>query len=283
MSSNDASETKVCLVTGGSAGIGKETVRELTRRRAQVVLVCRDRYRGETAAAECKKHGLTPQVIVGDLASQREVRRIASDFCRLHDRLDALVLNAGALNPRRQVTPDGLEQTFAVNHLAPFLLTDLLLPLRERSAPARIVVVASQVEKKGRIDFEDLQAERAYDAHTAYNQSKLANVLFTYALARKLEPSRVTVNCIHPGVIATGLLATFLGKESLSLRERLTTPGPSGPGRMIARLALDPELATTHGGYFWETQQKDSSPASHDRAVQERLWSISKELTSPPA
>lgn len=254
---------------------------------SRVVMICRDRARGEAAADEVRRNGAEPQLLVADLSVQGDVRRAAEQLRRTHERVDVLIHNAGAIHQQRRVTVDGIEQTFAVNHLAPFLLTQLLLDLVEKgrrgldgTGPARIIVVASQVEKQGRIDFDDLNGERSYAPLAAYSQSKLANVLFTYALARRLEGHGVTVNCLHPGVIATTLLANYLGKSSLGLRTRLTTPGPEAAARMIVRLALDPSFRDVTGAYFHETRRVESSAASRDRALQERLWEVSETLVS---
>jgi NAD(P)-dependent dehydrogenase (short-subunit alcohol dehydrogenase family) len=271
--------SKVCVVTGASSGIGREVAIGLARQGATVVMVCRDRGRGADAAAEVRRHGPAPDLRIADLAEQRDVRRVAEEIRGEHQRIDVLLHNAGVVNRTRQLTSDGVEATLAVNHLAPFLLTELLLDTVEKSAPARILVVASQVEKRGVIDFDDIHGER-YDPMRAYFQSKLANVLFTYELARRLAGTSVTVNCLHPGVIATNLLASYLGKSSLGLRDRLTNPGPAAPARTIVRLALDPELSDVTGAYFHEKRRAETSATSHDRALQKRLWEISEKLVS---
>lgn len=274
---------KISLVTGASSGIGREVAVGLARAGARVVMVCRDRGRGAEAAREVGKVGPEPVVVLGDLARQRDVRRIAAEVRKATERLDVLVLNAGIVSRERRVTVDGLEETFAVNHVAPFLLATLLEDRLVASAPARVVVVASQVEKRGRIDFDDLQAEHGWEPLKTYNQSKLANVLFAYALARRLEGRGVVVNAIHPGVIATNLLASYLGKTSLGLRDRLTNPGPATPAKMIVKLALDPAFATTTGAYFHETRKAESSAASQDRAAQARLWEVTEALIAGSA
>ncbi len=272
----------VCVVTGASSGVGKEVSIGLARAGARVVMICRDRTRGENAASDVARHGPAPELRLAELGEQRDVRRVAEEVRSSHDRIDALVHNAGAVHPARRVTGDGIETTLAVNHLAPFLLTQLLLDTLKNSAPARIVVVASQVEKRGAIDFDDLQSERSYEPLKAYFQSKLANVLFTYELARRLQDTSVTVNCLHPGVIATNLLATYMGKASLGLRDRLLNPAPAAAAKMIVRLALDPAFSSTTGAYFHETRRAESSATSHDRALQKRLWDVSEALVSSP-
>lgn len=270
--------SKVCVVTGASSGIGKEVAFGLARAGASVIMICRDRERGEAAAREIEKLGPRPELHLADLAEQREVRRVAREISASHPRIDVLIHNAGVVNLTHRITGDGIEATLAVNHVAAFLLTQELLGILE--GPARIVVVASQVEKRGVIDFDDLQSERAYDPLKAYFQSKLANVLFTYELARRLKDKGVTVNCLHPGVIATNLLANYMGKTSLGLRDRLTNPGPASAAKMIVRLALDPAFSDTTGAYFHETRKVASSATSQDRALQQRLWEVTESLVS---
>jgi NAD(P)-dependent dehydrogenase (short-subunit alcohol dehydrogenase family) len=190
-----------------------------------------------------------------------------------------LVHNAGVVSPTRELTADGLERTFATNHLAPFLATNLLLPLLRRSTPSRVVVVASQVEARADLHFDDLQLERGFAPLRAYDQSKLANVMFTLALARRLEGTGVTVNCVHPGVLATNLLCDYLGRpRALSLAHRLTHPGPERGAEHVLYLAFDPALDGATGRYFHEGRERPSSPRSRDVELQERLYRVSAEL-----
>jgi NAD(P)-dependent dehydrogenase (short-subunit alcohol dehydrogenase family) len=275
---------KLCLVTGGSAGIGREAALALGKLGAHLVLLARDRERGESAADEIRRRtGATVELIVADLASQRQVRQAAAEYLRRHQRLDVLILGAGVVMRERRLTEDGIEQTFAVNHLAHFLLTTLLLETLRKSAPSRVVVVASQVESRGRLDSHDPSGERNWSSLPAYFQSKLANVLFTYELARRLDGTGVVANCVHPGVIATRLLADYLGKPALGLVDKLSYPGPEKGARIIVKLASDPACERVSGRYFHELREAQSSAASHDRQLQQRLWQLSEELTRSTA
>ena len=203
---------------------------------------------------------------------------LAQEFKQNHNRLDVLVNNAGVILTRRQVTEDGLESTFAINHLAYFLLTNLLLDLIKQSAPARIVNVSSTVHKSATIDFNDLQSERSYSAMRAYGQSKLANVLFTYELARRLEGSRVTVNCLHPGVIATNIFRDISGVVGAAAKLFLKNPRRGAETSIY--LATSPEVEGVTGKYFDDRRAVRSSPESYDEAIAERLWQVSEQLTN---
>ncbi len=198
---------KTVLITGATSGIGKATAMGLANMGASVVMVGRDRGRGEAAVAEIKERSGNASVdlMLADVSSQREIRRLADGFGEAYPRLDVLVNNAGVFRSERITTADGIEATFAVNHLAYFLLTNLLLERLKASAPSRIVNVASADHSNATIDFDDLQGEKGYRGAKAYSRSKLANVLFTYELARRLRGTGVTVNCLHPGVVGTNL------------------------------------------------------------------------------
>ncbi|MCP4426089.1 MAG: SDR family NAD(P)-dependent oxidoreductase, partial [Chloroflexi bacterium] len=193
---------KICLVTGGNAGIGKATAVGLAQMGATVVIVARSPERGEPALADIRRQSGNDAVdlLIADLSSQLQIRQLAADFQRQYPQLHVLVNNAGVIPPTRQLSEDGLEMQFAVNHLAYFLLTYLLLDKLKASAPARIVNVSSMVHSWSSIDFTDLQNEKRYDPSDIYAQTKLMNVLFTYELARRLDGTDVTVNCLHPGV-----------------------------------------------------------------------------------
>ena len=235
---------RTVLVTGGSGGIGRATALGLAAMGAHLAITGRDRRRTEDAAREIRAAGSGQvDVFVADLSSQSQVRRLAGEVLQTLSRIDVLVNNAGGYWNTRHVTADGLERTFAINHLAPFLLTNLLLDRLKDSAPARVVTVSSNVQAIGRIDFEDLQGERSYSGARAYNQSKLANVLFTYELARKLQATLVTANALHPGVVRTSF-----GAEDPGSVQRLTPfmrPFMKAPGRGAAtsiHLASAPDL-----------------------------------------
>lgn len=271
---------KTCVVTGASAGIGKETALGLARLGARVAIVCRDRDRGAAAVAETRAAG-SPRVelFLADLSLQDDVRRLAGQLVERLARIDVLLHNAGVVMRERVVTRDGIEATLAVNHLAPFLLTQLLRAKIE--APARIVVVASQVEARGRIDFGDLSFARTpYDPLAAYYQSKLANVLFTYELTRRLRDTDITANCLHPGVIATNLLCDYMGRPRvMSKVHRLTHPGPKEGAQVSLKLATDPALTGVSGRYFRPEGEGASSKQSYDPELARRLWEVSEQLT----
>ena len=273
---------RTVLVTGASGGIGKATAVGLARMGAHLAIVGRDRGRTEDAAREIRAGGGQVNVFVADLSSQLEVRRIADEVLHRLPRIDALVNNVGGYWDTRHVTSDGLERTFALNHLAPFLLTNLLLERLTQSGPARVVTVASQAHALGRIDFDDLQGERSYSGARAYNQSKLANVLFTYELARKLRATPVTANALHPGVVSTSF-----GAEDPSSVQRLFVPfmrpfmkTPAQGAATSIHLASAPDLEQVTGRYFVNSKPKRSSQRSYDEAVAARLWQVSAELVT---
>jgi NAD(P)-dependent dehydrogenase (short-subunit alcohol dehydrogenase family) len=275
---SQAMQDKICLITGATLGIGRETALGLARRGAHVAIVGRDAHRTRAAAEWIGQEAGTKEVasLPADLSSLADVRRLAREFKARYSRLDVLVNNAGGIFTRREVTVDGFERTWALNHLSYFLLTQELLELLKASASARIVNVASTMHTGGTIDFDDLQGERSYGAIRAYGQSKLANVLFTYALARRLEGSGVTANCLHPGGVATGFGQNTPG--ALKLLMRLARPFLITPEQGAATsiyLVSSPEVEGVSGGYFAKCKPADSSAASHDEALQEQLWALS--------
>src|SRR5215213_3170700 len=254
---------RTVLVTGATAGIGKATALGLATMGAHLAITGRDASRTEDAAREIRAaSGGQVDVFVADLSTQAEVRRLAQQILQTLSRIDVLINNVGGYWNTRHVTADGLERTFAVNHLAPFLLTALLLDRLKGSAPARVVTVASNAHKLGRIDFEDLQGERSYSGARAYNQSKLANVLFSYELARRLGGSGVTANALHPGVVRTGF-----GGEDPAGTQRLFVPllrpfmkSPARGASTSVHLSAATELAEVTGRYFAERKATTSSP-----------------------
>jgi len=272
---------RTCLVTGASSGIGLETARGLARLGARVLLAGRDRRRLDAAKADIARTVRTAEleVFVADLASQQAVRRLAAEVADRHARLHVLVNNAGIIARSRTVTEDGLELQFAVNHLAPFLLTHLLMRPLAAAGGARIVNVASAVEALGRIDFADVGSESAYDANAAYCQSKLANVMFTYELGRRLESTDVTANCLHPGAVATGLLAEYFGRHrAWATVARVKYPGPAAGARTSVYLASSPAVAGVSGRFFEDCAPRASSVAFMDVSSQRRLWAVSEQL-----
>jgi NAD(P)-dependent dehydrogenase (short-subunit alcohol dehydrogenase family) len=277
-----AMHDKICLVTGATSGIGRVTARELARMGGTVVAVARDRARGEAAVAEFAEAGGRPaELLVGDLSVQADVRRVAAEFLRRHPRLDVLVNNAGAIHNERELTADGIERTFAVNHLAYFLLTTLLLPALEAAPAGRVVSVSSEAHRGvRRLDFANLQSERRYTAMGAYSQSKLENVLFTYELARRLGRTRVTANCLHPGVIRSGFGRNNGGVVGALFA--LAAPllaSPEKGARTTIHLASSPRVEGTTGRYFRRERPAASSPASYDADAARRLWEVSEALT----
>ncbi len=271
---------KIIMVTGANSGIGKEAALQLAERGARVVMVCRNRERGELALAEIKaKSGNdTVELMTADFESQRQIRDLADQYKRAHDRLDVLVNNAGLYLSKRHETEDGIEATWAVNHLAPFLLTHLLLDVIKASAPARIVTVASDAHRAGTLDFDDLEMKQKYRWIAAYAQSKLANVVFTYELARRLEGSGVTATCMHPGTVATGIWNR--NKNVLNAVLRLFKPvymNPKKSAAAVVRLAVAPDVEGVSGKYFDRMNQAKSSADSHDKEIAARLWQVSAE------
>jgi NAD(P)-dependent dehydrogenase (short-subunit alcohol dehydrogenase family) len=271
---------RTVLVTGATGGIGRATALGLALLGAHLAITGRDRGRTEDAAREIRAAGGQVEVFVADLSSQSEVRRLADEVLQHLSRIDVLVNNVGGYWNTRHVTPDGLERTFALNHLAPFLLTSLLLDRLKQSAPARVVTVASNAQALGRIDFDDLQGARAYSGARAYNQSKLANVLFTYALARRLQGTAVTANALHPGVVRTAF-----GAEDPGGVQRLFVPflrpfmkTPAQGAATSIHLAAAPELAQVTGRYFANSKPKRSATRSYDEAAAARLWQVSADL-----
>ena len=274
---------KTVLVTGGTGGIGRATAEALARLGARVGIVGRDRTRAERAAEEIRRAAdrEAVDVFVADMSSQAEVRRLAEEVLAAYPRLDVLVNNVGGYWAHRHTTDDGLEHTFALNHLAPFLLTNLLLQRLTTSGPSRVVTVSSGAQAMGRIDFDDLQGVARYSGQRAYNQSKLANVLFTYELARRVEGTGVSANVLHPGVVATAF-----GQEDSGRWMRLMLPvvrpfmkTPEQGAATSVHLASSPEVEGVSGRYFAGSRPKRSSRRSYDRDVALQLWDVSAQLT----
>jgi NAD(P)-dependent dehydrogenase (short-subunit alcohol dehydrogenase family) len=271
---------EVCVVTGATSGIGKATAAALAGRGAQVVLISRDRDRGEAAAAELTVgNGPAPRLEIADLASLGQVRTLADRLGAL-ERIDVLINNAGLMAGQRRVTEDGFDEVFAVNHLAPFLLTNLLLDKLAAAGPARVITVTSDAHTAARLDLADLQLEHGWQSWRAYANSKLANILFTRELARRLEGSAVTANCAHPGLVRT----RFGRQARLPIRAAVTLARPFmlSPRRgaaTIVYLATSPQVAGATGGYYVKSQRREPAPAARDDATARRLWQLSEELT----
>ena len=273
---------KTVLITGANQGIGKAAAEALASQGAKVVIVARNADKGRAALEEvrAKAKGDPPELIVADLASLAEVRRLAAEYKSGHDRLDVLLNNAGLLVPDRRTTVDGFEETFAVNHLAPFLLTKELLDVVKATPASRIVTVSSDAHRRATLHFEDLSFQKGYGAFKAYSQSKLANIVFTYELARRLEGSGVTANCLHPGVIASGFGQTYGGMFSFLIKAMKPFLATTDAGaRTSVYLASSPEVAEVTGKYFAKERPAASSRAARDAAAALRLWEVSEEMT----
>jgi NAD(P)-dependent dehydrogenase (short-subunit alcohol dehydrogenase family) len=273
---------KTCLVTGATAGIGEVTACELARMGARVLLVSRDPQRcAETTGRIREKTGNSAvEYLTADLSSQAQVRRLSQEIRQRCDRLDVLVNNAGAIFMRRQESEDGIEMTWALNHLSYFLLTNLLLDLLKDSAPARIVNVSSDAHRGAKINFNDLEAKRGYSGFPVYGRSKLANILFTFELARRLEGTGVTANALHPGFVATrfaknnGLLVTL----GLDVIYRFFALSPEQGARTSLYLAASPEVEGISGKYFVKERSVKAASAAYDQETAQRLWQVSAEM-----
>ncbi len=275
---------RTCLVTGATRGIGRATAEALVKLGANVVIHGRD---SASVGAVCRStlrvaRGGHVTGAVADFGSLKSVRRMAEDVAAQHPRLDVLLNNAGAGALKRRTSADGFEWLFAVNHLAPFLLTKLLLPTLTKSAPARIVTVASMAYRRAVLDFDDLQWERRkYQSLQAYSASKLANILFTLELSRRLNGTRVTANCLHPGVVATNIFSSLgtLGKLFTVLARPLLM-SPAAGAKTSVHLASAPELETVSGRFFERSREVPLDRIAQDPAAARRLWEISEQLVA---
>ena len=274
---------KRVVVTGASRGIGRETALALGRMGADVSLVVRDAERGNAVAGEIRTLPGTGEVdvFVADLSSLADIRRVAAEFLAKHDRIDVLVNNAGALLMDRQLTKGGYEATFATNHLDYSLLTALLLDAVKKAPQGRIVNVASEAHHRGTIDFDDLMSEKSFAGWRAYGASKLANILFTNELARRLEGTGITANSLHPGVIASGFALN--NKGFVGTLWRLASPflmSSEDGAKTTLFLATDPSVANVTGKYFSKCKVKTPSREARDAAVAKRLWDVSEKLVA---
>jgi NAD(P)-dependent dehydrogenase (short-subunit alcohol dehydrogenase family) len=277
---------KTCLITGATAGIGLVTAKELARMGSAVTIVGRNQAKCAATVAAIREETQNQSLdyLVADLSSQSEVRQLADMVKERHKKLDVLVNNAGAINFFRNQTVDGIESTFAVNHLAYFMLTNLLLDLLTASAPARVVNVSSDSHRQARkMNVDDLPGPNRYFGHRAYARSKLCNVLFTYELERRLEGTGLTANALHPGLVSTNIMANngLLGKISnfvLGFRGTSVEQGAKTP----IYLASSPEVEGVTGKYFVKNAVVPSSEASYDEAAAGSLWELSARLTGIP-
>ena len=268
---------KICLVTGASSGIGLATAWQLAKQGATVVMVARDDDRGRAAKAKVIDKSGNPNVhlFLADFASLNQVRSLAHKFLAQFPALHVLINNAAIVPLKREISEDGYELQFAVNHLAPFLLTNLLLPLMKTSRSARIINVTSMVHSWASIDFDDLQSERGYDPSDVYSMTKLANILFTVHLDKELQGSGVTVNSLHPGIINTKLYKNFMGSGGPSSAE--DSELEHGAASSVY-LATSPELVDISGKYFANQKERQPSTSSQNKETARQLWKVSAEL-----
>ncbi len=283
--SNTNMHGKVCIVTGANSGIGKATALGLAQLDATVVMVCRDKVKGEEAQNEIKEKSGNDAIdlILADLSSQESIRQLAENIQQRYQQLHVLINNAGVVNLTRRETSDGYEMMFAVNYLAPFLLTSLLLEKLKASAPARIVNVSSDSHQAGYIKMEDLQSEKQYKFMRSYGQSKLALVLFTYELARRLQGTGVTANCLHPGFVATNIGQNGVGSVGRSIVKLIFSRlgiSPEEGAKTSIYLASSPEIEGVTGKYFAKSIPVRSAPISYDETLQRQLWEESAKLVN---
>jgi NAD(P)-dependent dehydrogenase (short-subunit alcohol dehydrogenase family) len=273
---------KVCMVTGATSGVGLVTAQALARQGATLIVVGRNPERGAATVSRIQHEtgNSAVELIIADLSAQAQVRQLASEVQRRFARLDVLINNAGALFMQRQLSHDGIEMTFALNHLAYFLLTNLLLDHLKASPSARIVNVSSEAHRGARLDFADLQGQHRYRGWRAYARSKLANILFTYELARRLEGTSVIANALHPGFVATNFGRNNRGITAILLRLlQLAAISPEEGAQTIIHLASSAAVKDITGAYFVKKKAVRSSEVSYDRAAADRLWRVSVELT----
>jgi len=274
---------KICVITGGTSGIGKATAAGLAQMGATVVIVGRNQEKGNAVLDEIQDASGNNALafLLADLSSQASIRQLAAEIQQRYAHLDVLINNAGVFMLRRQTTVDGLEVTFAVNHLAAFLLTNLLLDLLKASAPARIIHVDSDSHEKATIRMNDLQGEKNYRFWHAYGQSKLAMLLCSYELARRLEGTGVTVNALHPGFVATSMGMNNVGAIGRAVAGAvlpLLGMTPEDGAKTSLYLASSPEVADVSGRYFVKSVPVRSAPLSYDETLQRQMWAASEKL-----
>lgn len=275
-------KNRVCLITGSTSGIGKATALELAKMGATVVVHGRDPMRGQWAVKEIAETSGNPNVelVIANLSSFSQVKRLAAEIQKRYAKLDVLINNAGVFYSSRQYSAEGIEMQFAVNYLSHFLLTNLLLPMLQQSAPARIINVSSNAHYRGTIHFDDINLEKRYDGWTAYCQSKLANVIFTYELADRLNPKQVTANALHPGAVRTNIVgkhASLVYRLGWNLK-KLTMPPVAEGAKTPVYLASSPAVEGISGLYFVERMPQRSSDISYDKALGRKLWELSEHL-----
>src|SRR5438445_2854075 len=277
-----AMKDKVVMITGANSGIGKAASLALAKMGANVVMVTRNKEKGEAARSEIikKSQNNSVDLLIADLSSLDLVRKLATEFQKKYSKLHVLINNAGLFNQRRKVTTDGYENTFATNYLAPFLLTNLQLPKLEAGAPSRIINVSSVGHYNGHVNFDDLNLEKEYGGWKAYGQSKLALVLFTHELAKKLQGTGVTVNAVHPGTVATSIWSRPLGPVGFIMAlPKLLMTTPKQGAETLVYLASSPDAKDLNGEYLEKLKTKKSSDESYNEDIAQRLWDVSAKLT----
>jgi retinol dehydrogenase-14 len=275
---------KIALITGANSGIGFVTSVELAKMGARVLMVCRDSERGALARAAVAKaaSGAAPELLLADISSQKSIRALADDVRQRFASIDVLINNAGGIFAKRELTADGIERTFATNHLGPFLLTNLLLDRVSAGTGGRIVNVASE-SYPSKLDFGNLQGEKSYGFLNAYFRSKLENIIFSLDLAQRLQPSGVTVNCMSPGPTSTRFGDSMTGLAGLFPRlAKKLFPSPEKGARTLVYLAFSPEIAGVSGRFFLRQRMRSTKPVTHDREVAAQLWRVSAELVGLP-
>ena len=279
---NGGMNGKVVLITGGTSGIGKAAAVELAGMGAEVVVTGRSAERGREAVGEIKARSGNDAVslLLADLSAQAEVRKLAEEFREGHDRLDVLVNNAGVVNQKRTETSDGIEATLALNHLAPFLLTNLLLDALKESAPSRVVTTASEAERWGRMNFDDLQSRKRYSAFPVYGMTKLANIMFTIELAERLEGTGVTASCFHPGAVSTNFGSGNGGLGSILFNAfKPFMRSPEKGADTLVYLASSPDVEGMTGKYLSDRKLIAAKSVAYDAEARRKLWEASEGLT----
>jgi NAD(P)-dependent dehydrogenase (short-subunit alcohol dehydrogenase family) len=273
---------KICIVTGANSGIGKATALGLAKLDVHIIMLCRDESRGYEAKSEIihESGNELIDLLVADLSSQQSIRQFVTEFQMKYDKLHVLINNAGVNPSKRTETIDGLEKAFAVNTLAPFLLTNLLLPTLKQSAPARIINIASAVQSKS-INFDNLQFKRHFRSWKAYSQSKTALILLTYEFARRLTGSRITANCVHPGAVKSNITRDYRGFIKLFTKLFFSfAKSPEEGAETSIYLASSPDVKNISGKYFIDRKESESSNITYDQTIAKRLWDVCVDLTN---
>lgn len=273
-------KNKICVITGANSGIGKQTAIDLAKKDYQLILICRKSSKSETALAEIKgKSGNNNiRMFYADLSLMKEIRRVAKEVSEKYERIDVLINNAGILKNKREITSEGIEMNMAVNFLAPYLLSRLLLPKLENSGSARIINLNSELHRKGKIDFSNFMLGKGYSSSKAYNNSKLANLIISQKLAEELKGKNVTVNSVHPGVIATDALRE-MPKWILRIMKLFTSKVEKGAEPSVY-LATAKELEGISGKYFNKKKQVKAHKCAYDQELQNEVWKFAKQKVS---